>query len=122
MKLLSLLAGPLARTPIRTVLHPLDRQVAWARTPDWFASGLVLESGVSDGVVEPRGRVDVAVHVPEIRIARVDLPGVRSGEARQIARRRCQALLEEDPETLHVSSLVRTGKAGCVLWLVDHDQ
>jgi len=78
----------------------------------------VLDSGVDAEPLDAPGRVDVVVHVPEIRITRMDLPGVRTGEARAIAQRRREELQGEGSDALHVSSLVRATPAGSALWLI----
>jgi len=110
----------LARLPVRTVLHPIGGDFAWARASDLPGSGFALDSGVGpgSGAEQARGRVEVVVHVPEIRISRLDLPGVRAREARRIEARRSEDLQGEDREALHVSGLIRNSAAGSVLWLV----
>jgi len=112
------LAAVLSRLPVRTVLHPINGEVAWARDSDWLSGGPVLDARVEDRAALVRGRVDVVVHIPEIRISRVDLPGVRVRDARRVAQRRREDLQGEGSSALHVSSLVRATPAGSALWLI----
>ena len=113
-----MITAVLSRLPFHTVLHSIGSENAWARESTWFGRGVVLESGVDVRMPDLRGRVDVVVHAPEIRISRVDLPGLRPREARRVAQRRLEDLQDEDPGTLHVSSLVRATPLGSVIWLV----
>ncbi len=99
-------------------MHAIDTRFAWARESDLPGVSSLLGFGVDGSVEQASGRVDGVLHVPEIRIARLDLPGVRSREARQIAARRRADLLDDESESLHVSSLIRATPTGSVLWLV----
>jgi len=107
----------LGRFPRRTLLHRVGADLVWAQGPSWFARGAALDANPGSAAPAVRGDREAVVHVPEIRIARVDLPGVRLRDARRIAERRC-ADLRGDPPAVHVSSLVRRTRAGSVLWLV----
>ncbi len=118
MNLRGALALVLGRLPLRTVLHPINGELAWARDAGWLGRGLPLDSKVEHAIPAASARLDAIVHMPEIRISRMNLPGVRLREARRIAERRREDLLGEQPEALLVSSLVRRTPLGSVLWLV----
>ena len=108
----------LFRLPVRTVFHRIGTELAWARESDWLGGALLIESGLDAGTTDVRGHVDAVVHVPEIRISRIDLPGVRTREARRIALRRREDLAGEGSDLLHVSSLVRATPVGSAIWLL----
>lgn len=112
------LAILLSRLPVRTIVHPIGRETAWARASDWLGRSRVLDSGVQGEEPELRGRIDVVVHAAEIRISRIDLPGVGAREAHDVARRRREDLSGEGPAAVQVSSLVRSTATGSSIWLI----
>ena len=118
--------------PRRLTLDLLMGGPAWVRSIDTPSGPRVVETGVERAsareILAAHGkpnplmgpvRCDVVLRGPEVRIERVNLPGVKPAVAERVARRRTQDAAEEDPTgaTL-LSSLILTERESSSLWLM----
>ena len=106
----------------RIVLDPMRREVYRVDVQDGFSGSRVLSfEQIPHFKVEiPSGRIDVVTRESDLRVERIDLPGVGRREAQEVGRRRLSERVDTGGEgaDLVASSLVDTRDGDSAVWLV----